>query len=1164
MMGVIPRQIRACEENNISPLFACLLKGQEIYTRYGIKPIEELVIGDEVLTHSGVYKQVTSTMARKYHGKLYTVRLSGGRKGKRLSLTEKHPILVRDRKGELKWTTVEKIECGYHGRPGGLKNHKSYVCFPKSCGTTKFLNLSSYLSDKFHPDTDGCIVGSKSGKKWKQITEFMEITYEFAYFLGMFAAEGSFSKVNGKLTGGMRISLHASELYIVEKVATFLRTYGIECSVYTIDNKLDLCFCCAPFADLLAKLVGVGCRNKKTPSEILAAPVEIQKAFLDGLLAGDGKNPFIESNKSKQQTLRITSKILAWQAKLLLANLGHWVNVYKRTEWAKDSKKKKTIYCVPISLMGKYRRCLEDDKYIYKPIASISCQDVETNVYNIEVEDDNSYVSDFVLHNCELYLQDKHPSKDVFEKMTSEEKKGIRKSYHLLAIACNNTGYSNLVKLSSWAWLHGYYYRPRVTHEQLLKHKEGIIFTSCCYNSEIGQAFDKSGEDAAYAMIEKYRDQFGENFYLELMLLDFAKQKPYDEFIIKAHDKYKIPLIVTNDCLPGDTLVDTFDRGLKRLDEVCVGDLVKTHKGRYREVQVIASRKSDVIYDVRSKCGGTVFSATGNHKVQVAKNINGEFVLSWKKILELAKDDYLLKRKLSISDFCKNDDVKSIDLCSLLDGKYKTSKNKCGLWLDADNFRSGHRFDCKNDIIIPRYLPCDNDFMRVLGWYIAEGSCDITSYKLHFALHESEVEVAEFLCKYFRKFGIHPKIVQVTKHGIAVELSSKVFNIVFRKLAGHRGDKKRLPSFNNPWFAKCWSWNQLREIIKAWAEGDGHRSKRVKSFFSTSKRLMYEVCCVLTSLGFPCQPYRRDNLAKGWNDLWCISFSKNRAIELDKCLNGESFSQSCGFWKDAGEFWATKYLKRVERIHEDIVYDLQIEEDESFTANLMSVHNCHYCNEEDSRYQRYMLMIQKETSIKEIEKKLSAEDRMDIFELQDSNLWMKSEQELNQKWWDMYKDVIPYELYVQAKKNTVEICKKAKGVEIDRSVKLPQFPDAEDRLKDAIVAGAKWRGAGGNKKYVDRLKEEYELICRKGFASYFLIQKQITDEARRICPSLLGWGDGSEAVGPGRGSAVGSLVCYCLGITDVDPIKHNLLFSRFLSESRGGKSVKLRFSKKVA
>jgi len=123
------------------------------------------------------------------------------------------------------------------------------------------------------------------------------------------------------------------------------------------------------------------------------------------------------------------------------------------------------------------------------------------------------------------------------------------RGYHLLAIAYNSVGYSNLVRLSSWGWTRGFYYRPRVNHEQLMKYKEGIIFTSCCYASEIGRAFDNGGAEAGYAMIEKYIGMFGkENFYLEIMLLDFTKQRPYDAFIIKASEKYGLKLIVTNDC----------------------------------------------------------------------------------------------------------------------------------------------------------------------------------------------------------------------------------------------------------------------------------------------------------------------------------------------------------------------------------------------------------------------------------------------------------------------------------------------------------------------------------------------------------------------------------------------------------------------------------------
>jgi len=534
---------------------------------------------------------------------------------------------------------------------------------------------------------------------------------------------------------------------------------------------------------------------------------------------------------------------------------------------------------------------------------------------------------------CELYLSPYQTAKMDWDERKKEfsakgESDKLRKSYHLLAIAYTNQGYKNLVRLTSWGWTEGFYYKPRVNHEQIMAHKEGIMFTSCCYLSEIGQAFDKFGEEAAFRMVEKYHRMFGENFRLELMLLDFKKQKPYDAFILKAHDKYGIPLIITNDC--------------------------------------------------------------------------------------------------------------------------------------------------------------------------------------------------------------------------------------------------------------------------------------------------------------------------------------------------------------------------------------------------------HYCNPEDSHYQRLSLMVNQKSTIQEVERKVAAGEAEDLFELQDQNLWMKSEDELNQKWESDYSDIIDYDLFKQAKANTVKVCEMV-DVNLDRTLKLPDIDDANEKLKDVVMEGFKFRGLPKTKKYQMRIKEEYSLICRKGFSSYFLIQKAMTDEARRASPQILGWGDGSEAVGPGRGclspdtfiyiesiknykkikfveigdtvinrkgevvkvvdvlkypnkeemiklkcfygdvigatftkdhkvlstkssdkelewkeandieegdwvfcpeskhlvdilkneineeyaqplesggyllrikkkktippvipsvydltvegdehnyltstclvhnSAVGALTCYCLGITDIDPIKHDLLFSRFLSEARGGKSIKLRY-----
>lgn len=236
---------------------------------------------------------------------------------------------------------------------------------------------------------------------------------------------------------------------------------------------------------------------------------------------------------------------------------------------------------------------------------------------------------------------------------------------------------------------------------------------------------------------------------------------------------------------------------------------------------------------------------------------------------------------------------------------------------------------------------------------------------------------------------------------------------------------------------------------------------------------------------------------------------------------------------------------------------------DKFGLKIILTNDCHYCKAEDSQFQRLMLMVQTQNTLEDMARKMAEEGFQDFFELQDKNLSMKTEFEINAKYESDYKDIIPYDVFKQAKLNTIEVCRRARGVELDRSIKLPYITDADLKLKDYVRQGFMRRGlphqGALGKKYVERIKEEIGLICHKEFSSYFLIQKQMTDEARRVCRELLGWGDGTEAVGPGRGSAVGSLVCYCLGITDVDPIRHDLLFKRFLSEARGGKSMKLRF-----
>tara|TARA_R110000787_G_scaffold269730_1_gene376600 strand:- start:1517 stop:4933 length:3417 start_codon:yes stop_codon:yes gene_type:complete len=110
----------------------------------------------------------------------------------------------------------------------------------------------------------------------------------------------------------------------------------------------------------------------------------------------------------------------------------------------------------------------------------------------------------------------------------------------------------------------------------------------------------------------------------------------------------------------------------------------------------------------------------------------------------------------------------------------------------------------------------------------------------------------------------------------------------------------------------------------------------------------------------------------------------------------------------------------------------------------------------------------------------------------------------------------------------------------DATVRLPDFvvPDgksADETLRTLCLEGLKQKGLASKDDYSDRLKEELEVIEDRGFSKYFLTMKAVADEATK-----------TQLVGVGRGSAAGSLVAYVLGITGIDPIHYNLLFSRFL------------------
>ncbi|MGC8840336.1 MAG: DNA polymerase III subunit alpha [Candidatus Sumerlaeaceae bacterium] len=192
---------------------------------------------------------------------------------------------------------------------------------------------------------------------------------------------------------------------------------------------------------------------------------------------------------------------------------------------------------------------------------------------------------------------------------------------------------------------------------------------------------------------------------------------------------------------------------------------------------------------------------------------------------------------------------------------------------------------------------------------------------------------------------------------------------------------------------------------------------------------------------------------------------------------------------------------------------------------VIATNDCHYLTREDARMHDILLCVQTGT-------KLSDPNRM---RYEPTEFYLKSPEEMYQ----IFREI------PEACRETVAIAERC-NVELQFQQKLlPIFktPDGstpEEYLRRLALEGLEARYGTPTEEHFKRLELELNTICRMNLASYFLVVWDFVHYAKvnRI------------PVGPGRGSAAGALVAYCLGITDIDPLPHNLLFERFLNPER--------------
>ncbi len=217
---------------------------------------------------------------------------------------------------------------------------------------------------------------------------------------------------------------------------------------------------------------------------------------------------------------------------------------------------------------------------------------------------------------------------------------------------------------------------------------------------------------------------------------------------------------------------------------------------------------------------------------------------------------------------------------------------------------------------------------------------------------------------------------------------------------------------------------------------------------------------------------------------------------------------------------------------QDTCNEVLIRWSREYGVKMIATNDSHYTNKEDSEAHDILLALQTNADLNDPKRFRFTDDYNNL----NPEFYLKTPEEMQ----ELFKDV------PEAIDNTIEIVEKTEILQLNSDLLLPTFrvppeyKSNDDYLRYLTYEGAKKRYGELTEEVSQRIEHELKIIEQMGFAGYFLIVQGFTSEARKR----------GVFVGPGRGSAAGSVVAYCIGIINIDPMKYDLLFERFLNPER--------------
>lgn len=471
----------------------CLLPGQEIMTRRGSQKIENIRIGDEVLTHRGRFRPVTGVTKNAYDGELYGIQLSG--RYRRVTwMTGEHPVLIRRRNGDKHWIEACRIA---GGRPGtgtreAVDCWNSWVCLPRvrsdstplaEIRTADYVSWTPTPSDPNRFFRTSARRGMGPTNHYANFPAVIPLDFDFGFLIGLYLSEGHILR-----SQEVSWSFHQDETELIDFCQKMTeRLVGRKA---TVDHRMDrpdykgvsVRSSSALLSQLLHSLCDSGrCHKLHMPDFVFEAPESFMDGLFRGVLAGDGSK-----TRSEVIALNVTSEQLHWQMRTLAARLRSDFSGTYCGPVASDKHSQQYLSYFSPDHELQHRRTASDRDFVYKPIKEVLRRPYDGFVYNIAIKEDHSYVTDFAVHNCD--------------------------------------------------------------RELLAQYSTGIIATTGCPGGEVPRLLQSGRFDAACQAASDYRDIFGpDNYFLELMDHGLDIERSTREDLVRLKNKLGLPGLATND-----------------------------------------------------------------------------------------------------------------------------------------------------------------------------------------------------------------------------------------------------------------------------------------------------------------------------------------------------------------------------------------------------------------------------------------------------------------------------------------------------------------------------------------------------------------------------------------------------------------------------------------